>query len=211
MTCDKALEWMSAALDGALTMEEAAALQAHLDACPECRAANAQLRGMDAFLKEAEYEPPAALHTDIMRAVRQEKAASRRRFWAPAGLIAAAAALVLLAGSRGLIDLPGFSDRAQAANNAHGAVETVMPGQTLAQRAQTLAGERGAPVLTLTSLPAALTDEPYETLETGEKLYETDGKTLKALQDSEENAALFMPSTTDAVDDAARAYVLLAG
>lgn len=211
MTCDKALELMSAALDGALTTEEAAALQAHLDACPECRAADAQLRGMDAFLKEAAYEPPAALHTDIMRAVRQEKAASSRRFWAPAGLIAAAAALVLLAGSRGLIDLPGFSDRAQASNSAHGAVETVMPGQTLAQRAQTLAGERGAPVLTLTSLPAVLQDAPYETLKTGEILYETDGKTLRSLQDSEENAALFLPSAMDAVDDAARAYVLLAG
>ena len=112
MTCDKALELMSAELDGELTKEETAALQAHLDECPDCRASYAQLRDMDAFLKEAAYEPPAALHTNVMRTVRQEKAASRRRFWAPAGLIAAGAALVLTAGSRGLIDPPGFFDRA---------------------------------------------------------------------------------------------------
>lgn len=211
MTCDKALELMSAALDGELTKQEAAALQAHLDGCPDCRAADAQLRGMDAFLKEAEYEPPAALHTNVMRAVRQEKAASRRRFWAPAGLIAAAAALVLTAGSRGLIDLPGFSDRAQASNNAHSAIGSVLPEQTLAQQAQAIAAERGAPVLTLADTPEALADVPYETLKNGAKLYETDGKTLKTLQSSEENAALFLPSAMDAVDDAARAYVLLAG
>ena len=54
-------------------------------------------------------------------------------------------------------------------------------------------------------------DAPYETLKNGAKLYETDGKTLKTLQSSEENAALFLPSAMDAVDDAARAYVLLAG
>lgn len=211
MTCDKALELMSAALDGELTNEEAAALQAHLDECPDCRAAYAQLRDMDLFLKETEQEPPAALHTNVMRAVRREKAASKRRFWAPAGLIAAAAALVLAAGSRGLIDLPGFSDRAQASNNAHSAIEAVLPGQTLAQRAQAIAEERGAPVLTLADMPEALMDAPYETFKNGAKLYETDGKTLKALENSEESAALFLPSAMDAVDDAARAYVLLAG
>lgn len=211
MNCDRALELMSAALDGELTAEEQAQLQAHLEACPDCRAVYAQMQTMDSFLQEADAEPPAALHADIMHAVRQEKAASRRRFWAPAGLIAAAAALVLLAGSRGLIDLPGFSRGAQASNDAHGAISAVLPGASLARQAEALAEERNAPVLTLARMADALTDTPFQTLDNGAKLYEIDGNTLKALQESEADAALFLPPAADTVDGAAHCYVLLGG
>ena len=37
MNCEKALELISAELDGELTQQERAELQAHLDACPDCR------------------------------------------------------------------------------------------------------------------------------------------------------------------------------
>ena len=42
--CDQALEWISAALDGALTPEEQRGLDAHLAACAECRALAKELR-----------------------------------------------------------------------------------------------------------------------------------------------------------------------
>ena len=47
MNCEKALELMSAELDGALAEEEAAALQTHLEACPACRETYRQLHELD--------------------------------------------------------------------------------------------------------------------------------------------------------------------
>ena len=98
MNCENALELMNRELDEALTAEESAALQAHLDACPDCRETWRQLHELDALLQESELEPPAALHDGVMRAIRQEQKRKPRRAWLPAAAIAAAAALVLLAG-----------------------------------------------------------------------------------------------------------------
>ena len=111
MNCENALELMNRELDEALTAEESAALQAHLDACPDCRETWRQLHELDALLQESELEPPAALHEGVMRAIRQEQKRKPRRAWVPAAAIAAAAALVLLAGKAGLIALPGFQYR----------------------------------------------------------------------------------------------------
>ena len=41
LTCEQALELISAQLDGALTAEEAGALDEHLAQCPACRALRA--------------------------------------------------------------------------------------------------------------------------------------------------------------------------
>ena len=56
---------------------------------------------------ELELEPPQALHDNVMRQIRKEKKPARR-VWLPAAAIAAAAALVLLAGQAGILSLPGF-------------------------------------------------------------------------------------------------------
>ena len=102
MNCENALELMNRELDEALTAEESAALRAHLDACPDCRETWRQLHELDALLQESELEPPAALHDGVMREIRQEQKRKPRRAWLPAAAIAAAAALVLLAGKAGL-------------------------------------------------------------------------------------------------------------
>ncbi|MFR7742881.1 MAG: anti-sigma factor family protein [Acutalibacteraceae bacterium] len=73
MNCENALELMNRELDEALTAEESAALQAHLDACPDCRGTWRQLHELDAAAAESELEPPAALHDGVMRAIRQEQ------------------------------------------------------------------------------------------------------------------------------------------
>lgn len=77
MNCENALELMNRELDEALTAEESAALQAHLDACPDCRETWRQLHELDALLQESELEPPAALHDGVMREIRQEQKRSR--------------------------------------------------------------------------------------------------------------------------------------
>ena len=92
MNCERALELISAELDGAVTQQERAELQAHLDTCPDCRETYAQLHELDAALQESELEPPAALHDSVMQTIRREK--KRRPAWLPAVAIAAAAALV---------------------------------------------------------------------------------------------------------------------
>ena len=107
MDCEKALELMSAELDGMCTEQERAALQAHLEACADCRETYRQLRAMDEALQDAELEPPQALHDNVMQQIRKEKKPARR-VWLPAAAIAAAAALVLLAGQAGILSLPGF-------------------------------------------------------------------------------------------------------
>lgn len=83
MNCENALELMNRELDEALTAEESAALQAHLDACPDCRETWRQLHELDALLQESELEPPAALHDGVMRAIRQEQKRKPRRAWLP--------------------------------------------------------------------------------------------------------------------------------
>ena len=125
MNCENALELMNRELDEALTAEESAALQAHLDACPDCRETWRQLHELDALLQESELEPPAALHDGVMQAIRQEQKRKPRRAWLPAAAIAAAAALVLLAGKAGLIALPGFEQTDVISVNIGSAVEQI--------------------------------------------------------------------------------------
>ena len=60
MDCEKALELMSAELDGMCTEQERAALQAHLEACADCRETYRQLHALDEALQDAELEPPQA-------------------------------------------------------------------------------------------------------------------------------------------------------
>ena len=72
MTCNEALELLSAQLDGALTPDEAQALKAHLETCPECRAIQKELAAIDRALPELEQEPPRLLHDAVMQEIRRE-------------------------------------------------------------------------------------------------------------------------------------------
>ena len=75
MDCEKALELMSAELDGMCTEQERAALQAHLEACADCRETYRQLRALDEALQDAELEPPQAVRA---RAAADTPAAARK-------------------------------------------------------------------------------------------------------------------------------------
>ena len=71
--CDRALELISAGLDGALTPEEKDWLEKHLEHCPACRALDADLASLHQLLPTLAPEPPAELKERIMDAVRAEK------------------------------------------------------------------------------------------------------------------------------------------
>ena len=84
LTCEQALELISAQLDGALTAEEAGALDEHLAQCPACRALRADLSTLHQLLPTLAEEPPAGLKDDIMKAVHASKCTpfhTRKRQW----------------------------------------------------------------------------------------------------------------------------------
>ena len=209
MNCEKALELISAELDGELTQQERAELQAHLDACPDCRETYAQLHELDAALQESELEPPAALHDGVMQTIRREKK-RRRPAWLPAAAIAVAAALALLAGRAGIIALPGFGGDGALANDASHAAQSVLKGQTQddAARVQALADEYGAAVMILRNAgtPEALAGMEYQTLADGGRLYAVTQTVYQQLQGRYADAEMTAPQTETHNDTA---YVLL--
>jgi anti-sigma factor RsiW len=103
LSCEKALELVSARLDGELSHEECQHLAAHLDGCSACAAAAAQTELTGAVLRAITPEaPPAGLLERIQAAAELAAPPTRRpvqwRRWVPsfAGVAAAAALLVAL-------------------------------------------------------------------------------------------------------------------
>ena len=198
MNCEKALELMSAELDSALTEEEAAALQTHLEACPACRETYRQLHELDLLLQDGELEPPAALRETVMRQIRGEEKTKKRHAWIPAAAIAAAAALVLLAGRAGLLALPGFEKEDSLTVNIGSAVERVFeqtgtskPDEAAAQQAAELAARDGLDVVLVwdSGIPAELEAAPYEQTQDGARLYRVTGALARTILDGYRAAA----------------------
>ena len=99
LTCEQALELISAQLDGALTAEEAGALNEHLAQCPACRALRADLSTLHQLLPTLAEEPPAGLKDNIMKAVHASKCTpfhTRKRQWRWRSWASLAAVLVLV-------------------------------------------------------------------------------------------------------------------
>lgn len=128
ITCNEALELLSAQLDGAITIEEQAALEEHLASCPDCRRIRTELRLADEALPGLQQEPPRLLHDAVMREIRRETRQKKERkpLLRFVGVMAAAAALLAVLAGFNLVRLPGF-DSGEAA---------VSMGDTLFPRAQ---------------------------------------------------------------------------
>lgn len=113
ITCDQALELISASLDLPLTTEEQQMLDQHLDGCPECRALLADFQKIHQELSDMTVTPPAALCQGVMDRIKAEEAAEKvvpirrkARPWVRWGAAAAVFAVVVLgAGSSGMLDI----------------------------------------------------------------------------------------------------------
>lgn len=71
MNCDRYLELLSARLDGALTEAEERELEEHLAACPDCRAAGAQLAALrEAFPELEDISAPEGFARSVMDRIR---------------------------------------------------------------------------------------------------------------------------------------------
>lgn len=107
MDCDRYLELLSARVDGVLTDEEERELEEHLAACPDCRAAGAQLAALQGAFPELEEVPaPEGFAQGVMDRIRAEEPQKviplfkRPQFRALAGL---AACLVVVVGVYGVV------------------------------------------------------------------------------------------------------------
>lgn len=98
MTCQDIPELLSASLDGELTSDEQAQLDAHLNTCPACRALYEELAGLHAA-DVWEAEVPPELASRIMKDLPAQRP-GKVIYWKRWGAMAAAIALVALAAWR---------------------------------------------------------------------------------------------------------------
>lgn len=133
LSCDEALELISARLDGPLTQEETARLEEHLSACPACRTLADDLTELHEELPHLAAQPPAGLKEGVMGQIHTSKVTpfqSKKRQWRWRSLasLAAVAALVLV--GAGVMDqwrTGGFRGGEQAPGSVSVAVESTLP------------------------------------------------------------------------------------
>lgn len=133
LSCDEALELISARLDGPLTQEETARLEEHLSVCPACRTLADELAELHEELPHLAVQPPAGLKEGVMGQIHASKVTpfqSKKRQWRWRSLasLAAVAALVLV--GAGVMDqwrTNGFRGIEQASGTASVAVESTLP------------------------------------------------------------------------------------
>ena len=158
--CDRALELISAGLDGALTPEENDWLEKHLEHCPACRALDADLASLHQLLPTLAPEPPAELKERIMDAVRAEKTVpfpapgqKKPRRWKAWVSVAAVAALVFLGGRAALPALNSGGASLPAAAGAPAGTE--LPAADAAQAPEAALQEAPAAEVPASKAPSA--------------------------------------------------------
>ena len=225
MNCEQALEAISARLDGALSEEENRELETHLASCASCRALLKELTELEEGLETLPVEAPETLAPSVMRTIRAEKAAQaapaakksqRRGPHITAWLIAAAAALALLLGAAGVIDLPGFGEKKHASVSVGEAFsETHETPEQESELAARIAQERGCAVLAVqgcTDGIEALNGLDYETLDGGAKLYEVPAEVMSGIMDAWQTAypmQVYAPQEASAADSGSACILLL--
>lgn len=107
LSCDQALELMSARLDGPLSREETEELEEHLSACPACRALSDELALLHQELPTLAAQPPAGLKEGVMDQIRASKVTpfqSKKSRWRWRSLASLAAVAVLALVAVGAMD-----------------------------------------------------------------------------------------------------------
>ena len=144
------------------------------------------------------------------------KKSQRRGPHITAWLIAAAAALALLLGAAGVIDLPGFGEKKHASVSVgeafSGTHETPEQESELAAR---IAQERGCAVLAVqgcTDGIEALSGLDYEPLDGGARLYEVPAEVMSGIMDAWQTAypmQVYAPQEASAADSGNACILLL--
>lgn len=131
MNCDEMFELLSASLDGELTDQQEAMVQAHLAQCPDCRALMTELAAIHDGCGAWEVEAPQELTQRILERLpaQETKKPGKLIYWKRWGAMAAAMALIALAAWRMPGMLPGRSADLQLPEQAAtGATGPSAPG-----------------------------------------------------------------------------------
>lgn len=174
MTCDEALELLSAALDGELSPKERNILDAHLADCADCAALFDELAGQSRLLRELDCELPVGLSEHILAALPEQEPAKGRKVihWRRWGTLAACLVLVAWAGSA----LPGQLD-----NKSY---NMPMAADMAAETEFSLSAAESAPLMD--AVPSAAAENQENSVASGEpSAYATPNRT-----DSEREKAL---------------------
>ena len=212
MNCEKAWELLSLQMDGALTPEEQTALEAHLESCPDCRKRKEELLAAEAAFKDCQAEAPAALHSRVMDAVRQEakQKKSSRKQWFTVGIVAAAAAAVAILAGVGLLQMPGTANGVNAVSIA-GAfsrleISTEFAPEDAAEEAmaQEYAEKNGCPVLVVWQKTGLSGMPEAKELRDGALVVYTTNRVVQRLsgQQKDNKMRLFVPEGADESKDA---------
>ena len=96
--CEYYREKISCLMDGELSPEETAGLEAHIEGCPECRALYEAFTAVSAALSEGMEEPPEHIAPSVMQEIRAITEKKKRGVWIKCLSAAACLALVVLVG-----------------------------------------------------------------------------------------------------------------
>lgn len=124
LSCDEALELISARLDGPLSEEEDHRLEEHLSACPACRALSADLEVLHQELPGLAAQPPAGLTERVMDQIHASKVTpfqGKKRQWRWRSLASLAAVLAIVVVGAGTMNewrTDGMLGTEQGAGNA---------------------------------------------------------------------------------------------
>lgn len=138
MNCDEIFELLSASLDGELTDQQEALVQAHLAQCPGCRALMTELAAIHDGCGVWEAEPPQELTQSILDHLPTQgtRKPGKLIYWKRWGAMAAAMALIALAAWRMPGMLPGRSADLQLPEQAAtGVTDRSAPGSETNQPA----------------------------------------------------------------------------
>ena len=205
ITCEQALELLSAQLDGAITIEEQAALEAHLNECPECCRIQSELRMVDEALPDLQQEPPKLLRDTVMREIRRETRQKKERkpLLRFIGAMAAAAALLAVLAGMKLVSLPGF-DHGEAAVSMG---ESLFPKDSSAKEyARELSRTTGCRVLLIEHCSPEELPGTFEQLENGIFLQELTEQVLDRIEADSSRRYVFIAGVRREAD--ATAYLL---
>lgn len=161
---------------------------------------------------------PRQLHDGVCGRSGRSRKGGRAAHGFPLRPLRAAAALVLLAGKAGLIALPGFEQTDVISVNIGSAVEQIFaqtgaeaPDEAAAQQAAELSAETGLDVLLVwnSGVPAELETTPYETAQSGARLYCVTGQLAQAILDGYITAAYSPDDVFSDLPEKEAAYVLV--
>ncbi len=177
MSCAEIYELIGLHIDGAITPEQEAQLQAHLAGCASCRALLAAYEQIQEGVAGLEADPPAELLTGVMQAVAQEPrtspAVKKRRISGHRAAFTAVAAVLAILVAAGAIALPKWSDSVHGEENSTAAdsATTVMDAgeaymaESGADESQSEMDESAAPSISAAlaeTEDAAETEESYD-------------------------------------------------